>query len=336
MKKSGFTLSEVLMTLAIFGVIVAITVPMFSQAQKNHEYKTGYKKALSTTNQAIKQHYAFEGMTVQDYISAEDLVENLFKERMNTINGDSSFTNEECSSYGDSAVFTTADGMIFCVSNFATNEDDSINSTCDIYDKHPCTEIEGPNLWIDVNGERKPNKLTMSPNHPKDIFQAQIYAHKILPYGEAETEIIYGSDDKDTSSKSKDNEDSEKQQGQDFLDKNEGENNSQNQENNKPDYNTDKNGESDNSGNNFENDENVNKPNPNYSEDPSSPDENNENDENYENNEDDENINNEDNNEEDIPDENNPYYDQWDSRKWPSWLEFLRWILQQIAKALTP
>lgn len=326
MKKSGFTLSEVLMTLAILGIVAAITLPVLSQNRKNHEYKTGYKKALSTTNQALKQHYAFEGMTVQDYVSAEDLVNYLFKERMNTIDVNSSFTNEECSSYGDSAVFTTADGMIFCVSNFATDLSNTTDSTCDIYDKHPCTEIEGPNLWIDVNGERKPNKLTLFPKYPKDIFQAQIYANKIVPYGEAETEIIYGSDNEDTSSHRKNDENSEKQNNHDFLDKNNGGSNSQNQENNQPDYNTDQNNENDNSGNNSENDENNNNQNPNYPENPALPDE----------NEEDENIDNENNNGEDIPDENNPYYDQWDPNRWPSWLEFLRWILQQLAKALMP
>lgn len=326
MKKLGFTLSEVLMTLAILGVVAAITIPMISQNKKNHEYKTGYKKAISTINQALEQHYALEGMTVQDYVSAEELVNYLFKARMNTIDGTSVFTNTECENNGDSAVFTTADGMIFCISNFATDTENPVGSTCDMNDEHPCTDIDGPNLWIDVNGERKPNKLTLLPNHPKDIFQAQIYAHKIVPYGDAETKIILGNDDKDTSSNKNNNNTSNgnsgTHQGQGSSSNNNNEDNSQNQDNNQSGYNPDENYGNNNSGDHGNN----NKPNPNNPEKPTPPDP----------NEEDENIDGEDNNQDNVPDENNPYYDQWDPNKWPSWLEFLKWILKQIAEALTP
>ena len=68
MKKVGFTLSEVLISLAILAIIAAITIPFISQKQKNHEYKTGYKKAISTTNQALHRHYALDGLTVLFYI----------------------------------------------------------------------------------------------------------------------------------------------------------------------------------------------------------------------------------------------------------------------------
>lgn len=326
MKKSGFTLSEVLMTLAIIGVIAAITIPMLSQNKKNYEYTTGYKKALSTANQAIEQHYALEGLTVQDYVSAEELVNYLFKARMNTIDGSSTFTNEECANNGDSVVFTTADGMIFCVSNFATDTENPVGSTCDMNDEHPCTDIDGPNLWIDVNGERKPNKLTLLPNHPKDIFQAQIYAHKIVPYGDAETKIILGNDDKTANSRNNNNGNNSNGSNSNQGSSNNNGNNSQNEDDNSQDYNPDNgyngNGSSGNSGNggNGGHGGNNDKPNPNNPDEQMPPDEN---------------LDGGDN-QEDVPDVNNPYYDQWDPKKWPSWLEFLKWILKQIAEALTP
>ena len=34
--------------------------------------------------------------------------------------------------------------------------------------------------------------------------------------------------------------------------------------------------------------------------------------------------------EDDIPDEDNPYYGEYDPNKWPSWLDFLRWLLGKI------
>ncbi len=37
----------------------------------------------------------------------------------------------------------------------------------------------------------------------------------------------------------------------------------------------------------------------------------------------------------DIPDEDNPYYDQYDPKKWPSWLDFLRWLWNLIIGLFT-
>lgn len=333
MKKLGFTLSEVLMTLAILGVVAAILIPFISQTKKNHEYKTGYKKAISTTNQALKQHYALEGLTVQDYFSAEDLVNGLFKERMNTIDGSSVFTNSECASYGDNAVFTTADGIIFCVSNFAIDPNNHINSTCDMYDKHPCTDIDGPNLWIDVNGERSPNRPTISANHPKDIFQAQIYAHKIVPYGNAETKIILGNDDKSTNSDNKNtgNNQSTSNQGGSNNNTNLDKNDSPYEDNYIPENNPNEGYGDEETGNSSGDEDNKNE---------NTQGNNDQNDDNNnEQPEQEEDLDNEDIGGEEVdpntmPDPDNPYYDQWDPKKWPNWLEFLKWLLGKIAGAL--
>lgn len=317
-KKVGFTLSEVLITLAMLAILAVITIPFVAQTKKNHEYKTGYKKAISTTNQALHRHFSLEGLTVQDYISAEDLVDNLFKAEMNTIDGTSTFTNDVCSSYGDNAVFTTADGMIYCIANFHADIDNGINSSCDIFDKKPCTEVDGPNLWVDVNGERNPNTPTLLAKYPKDIFQAQIYAHKIVPFGEAEIQIMTGKDDKDTSSKDKDK------------------NNNTNWDNNDtPSY--DDTNVPEKNPNEDGNDEEVKNP---QNKDETVPEEDLNKDEPIEEEipeeelpEDD--LGSDELNPEDMPDPDNPYYDQYDPKKWPSWLEFLRWLLGLIRDALT-
>ena len=247
---------------------------------------------------------------------------------MNTIDGPNVFTNSECSSYGDNAVFTTADGIIFCISNFAIDPNNHINSTCDMYDKHPCTDIDGPNLWIDVNGERNPNRPTILAKHPKDIFQAQIYVHKIVPYGEAETKIILGNDDKSTISDdtNKGNSGSNTpSQGGSNSNSNYDDNNSPYEDNYIPEENPNENYGDNETGNTSDDNKN--------NKDNNSNTENNNNeqlppDENLEN----EDLGGEELNPEDMPDPDNPYYDQWDPNKWPSWLEFLRWLLGQIAK----
>ena len=57
-KKYSFTLSEVLITLVVIGIIAAITVPMILNSLHNQEYKTGYKKAYSDLSNAILKSVA--------------------------------------------------------------------------------------------------------------------------------------------------------------------------------------------------------------------------------------------------------------------------------------
>lgn len=52
-KKFGFTLSEVLITLGIIGVIAALTLPSLIQKKQTKELETGLKVAYSLINQAI-------------------------------------------------------------------------------------------------------------------------------------------------------------------------------------------------------------------------------------------------------------------------------------------
>ncbi|MBQ8887467.1 MAG: type II secretion system protein [Candidatus Gastranaerophilales bacterium] len=231
MKKNAFTLSEILITLAIIGVIAAITIPALMNNSNGQEYRTAIKKAISGLNQAIALNFALEGLTAQDYTSSDDIVQNLFKKRMNNIKmpSDSEFTVDICDSSPDS-MFTTTDGMIFCVTNYLSDFSDEKGSKCDFYNSTPCTKEDGANIWIDVNGVKKPNRVTTSSQRPRDIYQAQIYAQKVVPYGEPTQGISY----------------------------------------------------------------------------------------------DDEN-----------PDEDNPYYDQYDPNDWPSWLDFLKWLWNWLMGLIT-
>lgn len=199
MKKLGFTLAEVLITLVIIGVIAAMTVPTLMNNTNAQEYRSALKKAISGLNQALTLNYALEGLSAQDYSTGSDLVEEVFKKRMSVIEGDTAFTTSNCSG---SAVFTTADGMMFCVTGFSSAQSDTQGSICDSYNTTACvagsTEdaAGGANIWIDVNGVKKPNRATTSSSRPRDIYQATIYAQKVVPYGEPTQGVMYekGSD----------------------------------------------------------------------------------------------------------------------------------------------
>ena len=190
MKKLGFTLAEVLITLVIIGVIAAMTVPTLMNNTNAQEYRSAFKKAISATNQAITLQYALEGLSAQDMSTKEALVNQIFKRRMSVIEGQSTFSNTtQCSS---GAVFTTADGVMFCVTtNFAANATGA-STQCDTYNEYPCaTSTTVPTLMIDVNGIKKPNELTTSSARPRDIYQAMIYAQKVIPFGGAAQEVMY-------------------------------------------------------------------------------------------------------------------------------------------------
>ena len=54
MKRQGFTLAEVLITLAIIGIVAAMTIPTLISSYKKKEYSTKLKKFYSMMTQAIQ------------------------------------------------------------------------------------------------------------------------------------------------------------------------------------------------------------------------------------------------------------------------------------------
>lgn len=197
MKKLGFTLAEVLITLVIIGIVAVLTVPSLTQNSYADEYRAGLKKAISGLNQALTQHYALEGLSAQDYTSSEDIVENILKKRMNVVENNSNFKPTGCTA-STAATFTTADGIVFCISAFHSDDTDDQDSACNSYNSTGCVSsanLANPapaaNIWIDVNGMKKPNKMTTSSSRPKDVYTAVIYAQKAVPYGEATQSVLY-------------------------------------------------------------------------------------------------------------------------------------------------
>ena len=188
-KSKAFTLSEVLITIVIIGIIAAVTLPTIMNNTKKHEYRSALKKAIAVASNALARHYAMTGLTATDYTSSEDIVTEIFKKQTNTMDTDVEFTSEICSG----AVFATTDGMIFCVNNFKSESQDLQSGKCNYSNTIPCVETDDTaNLWIDVNGERKPNKITEASIHPNDIYQAQIYSKSVLPFGRPTIEVMYG------------------------------------------------------------------------------------------------------------------------------------------------
>jgi len=159
-KRFGFTLAEVLITLGIIGVVAAMTIPTLMNQTGQAEFKTGFKKIVSTLSQAITMNVALNSSDFSALAStpttADTSVYGMFNARMNVIK-----TATDSTSAGMTVGYPTIastnytlffnDGMAL---SFPTACGDPANPLNGAASANVCDAI------VDVNGVKKPNKLT--------------------------------------------------------------------------------------------------------------------------------------------------------------------------------
>src|SRR5574344_1540654 len=87
-RKSGFTLAEVLIVLGIIGVVAAMTIPTLMNQTGQAEFRTGFKKIISTLNQAINMNVALDNSdfsVLNETTTTGNSIYNMFNTRMNVI-----------------------------------------------------------------------------------------------------------------------------------------------------------------------------------------------------------------------------------------------------------
>lgn len=72
MKKNGFTLAEVLITLAIIGVVATMTLPALMNNANEQQYITGFKKGINTLTEAAQLSSAIDNIDYSDLAETED------------------------------------------------------------------------------------------------------------------------------------------------------------------------------------------------------------------------------------------------------------------------
>lgn len=177
MMKKGFTLAEVLITLVIIGVVASMTIPTLMNSTQGTEYKTGFKKAMSTLNQAFSLNYAITATLPgeDDYASNKGMLDYFFKKRLSVIStatSTSAFATGDgvsITASNDNNVFYTSDGM-----RYVFNIDNASGVADSAGDKYYGT------ILVDVNGEKGPNTLTTDATNPKDTYVMTFYGTRVV------------------------------------------------------------------------------------------------------------------------------------------------------------
>lgn len=119
----GFTLAEVLITLAIIGVVAAISIPSVISNSQQQEFKTGLRKAVSVLNSAITMNMALDGESPYDnanlfgylmrHMAVMEKVYMPLKYRVSDGAVPPGDVNQNTASYFMNYAFYTTDGMRF-------------------------------------------------------------------------------------------------------------------------------------------------------------------------------------------------------------------------------
>ncbi|MDO5438015.1 MAG: type II secretion system protein, partial [bacterium] len=109
----AFTLAEVLITLAIIGVVAAVSIPSVISNSQQQEFKTGLRKAVSVLNSAITMNMALDGETPYDNSNTFGfLMRHMSVLKSTTWRSKWFFTLNPGGTYENAAFYTT-DGMRF-------------------------------------------------------------------------------------------------------------------------------------------------------------------------------------------------------------------------------
>ena len=112
-RRKAFTMAEVLITLAIIGIVAALTVPIVMTKFRQHEYRTAGKKAFSELSAAIQTLNLQYGLTIEDYVNSNDTQKEKF---YNTLEKTLNIVKKDTGSDGHTILITN-DGFAYHIIN---------------------------------------------------------------------------------------------------------------------------------------------------------------------------------------------------------------------------
>ena len=159
-RHAGFTLAEVLITLGIIGVVAAMTIPTLMSNTGKAEFKTAFKKVISTVNQAVTMSVAIDYLDFGDAYAGTANTESIYRIIENKMQIAKAITtggnsNPEINrmfggSGANNYTIFFADGMVLSYPQSAEN--------CTV--QNATTKRTQCAAIVDVNGTKNPNKLS--------------------------------------------------------------------------------------------------------------------------------------------------------------------------------
>ena len=193
-RKFGFTLSEVLITLGIIGIVAALTIPSLIQKQKEKITIVKIQKAYSVLSQAyqyaveeygIPSTWGITARTRNKAILARNILFAKIKVSVKCDENDQSACNRAVNYYtknstnpntdistANTASVLTADGFTF----FILTQDNKLM----MRGSTPALRSQYAWIYFDINGKKKPN------TYGKDFFTFYLTDYGIIPVGTPE------------------------------------------------------------------------------------------------------------------------------------------------------
>lgn len=190
LKKAGFTLSEVLITLGIIGVVAALTIPNLLQNKAKEETVAKLKKEYTSLAQAVKLSEADNGPnadwdwgTLNDSVSIRASFDKCWAPYLRI--------SKYCNTYADCGY--KSNSIKYFNSNHALNVVDVNSQTAVLLSDGSLFIARNYSdttklIYADINGKNEPNVLG------KDIFWFQIHPQKgLMPWGYNSAGAYYSS-----------------------------------------------------------------------------------------------------------------------------------------------
>ena len=186
MRKLGFTLAEVLITLGIIGVIATLTLPSLMTNTAEREYATAWKKAISSLTEAVQMNMAIDNINFDDLVdqslTGDDKAKDnnslyaLLCNRMQTERiaetpeeacdlslQDAKGTETGCLGYSNNGTAMTGNVAMFFRDGSAIiydpNAQMGTGTTKKCHDPARQQMVECFQVIYDINGTKKPNML---------------------------------------------------------------------------------------------------------------------------------------------------------------------------------
>ena len=185
MKKNGFNLAEVLITLAIIGVVATMTLPALMTNTQEQQAKTGLKKGINTLTEAAQMNQAIDGfdwgsVTVQSGTTPSPDTQSIYGllAKRTSVDYSKSGTGKLPEGKGSAPAVVQGNYTVFFRDGSAISFPTNLYMTGNTATVQQDGLVYGLSVLFDTNGAKGPNILsnclgnTLGPTSGKDSTAA--------------------------------------------------------------------------------------------------------------------------------------------------------------------